>query len=340
MQKSTDQFIFNQSLEEIQTPQKVGRLLIAPSEDSSAFDCMGVDCAFPYFHDGKYYMTYVGWDGRGYRTGLASSDDLLHWQKEGMIIDRGPAGSTTEHNVALTSILRDNELFGTGELRLMDGMYIGTYHAYPNAGYEEGAAVIGLCFSKDLRQWEMGEPILTSNEGGAWENGGLYKSWLMEHEGTYFLFYNAKTVGPEDQWIEQTGVATSPNLKNWKRHEKNPLVRVGAKGSFDDRFASDPCVFKHNDIWVMFFFGNSTDGHAREGVAFSHDLVNWIKSKDVLINVGEEGSIDQRHAHKPGLIASQDGKLFHFYTAVGPCPLRIVNGRELRLQRGISLATN
>ena len=64
-----------------------------------------------------YWMTYIGWDGQGYQTGLASSENLLDWKKEGLILGRGPKGSITEHNIALTSILRDNDLFGLGALK-------------------------------------------------------------------------------------------------------------------------------------------------------------------------------------------------------------------------------
>jgi len=179
-------------LDQLRTPRKINRLVIEPSHRQGDFDSHAVDCPFPFFHDGRYFMTYVGWDRTGYRTGLASSTDLEMWQKEGLILDRGPAGSVTQYNAAMTSILRDNELFGPATLRKVDDRFVGTYHAYPKPGYEEGAAVIGLCFSKDLRKWEIGEPILFPDPGCPWEAGGLYKSWLIEHDGTYYIFYNAK----------------------------------------------------------------------------------------------------------------------------------------------------
>ena len=152
----------------------------------------------------------------------------------------------------------------------------------------------------------------------AWEAGGLYKSWLMEHEGTYYLFYNAKNKQPDGR-IEQTGVATSRDLVHWKRSPLNPILPNGEPGQFDDTFASDPAVFRHGHRWVMFYFGNCSDGHARDSVAFSNDLLHWEKSGEVLIDVGPVGSIDSRHAHKPGLIA-WDGRLLHFYCAVSPRP--------------------
>jgi predicted GH43/DUF377 family glycosyl hydrolase len=86
----------------------------------------------------------------------------------------------TEFNVALTWILRDNDLFGSSSLKKVNGRFLGTYHAYPEAGYEAGPASIGLCWSDDLRHWDLEEPCLYAKDGSEWERGGLYKSCLVE----------------------------------------------------------------------------------------------------------------------------------------------------------------
>ena len=318
--------------ERIRTPRKHRGLVLRPSPTAGSFDSRAVDCPFPVRHERRFWMTYVGWDGVGYQTGLASSHDLFNWQKEGLLLGRGPKGSPTEFNAALTCVLRDNDLFGPGTLRKVGGRFVGTYHAYPNPGYEAGPGVIGLCWSEDLRSWRVAPPVLRPDESCPWEAGGLYKSWLMESDGTYYLFYNArdrkdKCSGP---WKEETGVAFSTDLTHWQRHPSNPLLETGAPGEFDDRFASDPCVFRHGDAWVMFYYGNSSDGHARDGVAFSTDLIDWRKGDEALIDVGPPGSVDSKYAHKPGIIADGD-RLYHFYCAVSEA--------EGHSVRGIAVAT-
>ena len=55
------------------TPYKFGKLVVSPSGVDGEFDGKTVDCPFVFHHDGRFYMTYVGWDGTGYQTGLASS---------------------------------------------------------------------------------------------------------------------------------------------------------------------------------------------------------------------------------------------------------------------------
>ncbi len=321
----------------LQTPRKHPGLLVAPSYQRGAYDSHAVDCPFVFAHEGRFYMTHIGWDGIGYRTGLAASDDLVHWRKEGVILDRGPAGSVTEFNVALTWIVRENDLFGEGRLKRVDGQFLGTYHAYPRPGYEEGSAAIGLCWSDDLRHWRLEEPCLRCEDGAAWERGGLYKSCIVEHGGTFYLFYNAKNE-PRWPWREQTGAAVSTDLKSWRRLAENPVLTVGPSGAFDDLFASDPGVYWCGDAWAMFYFGNCSDGHARDSVAFSTDLVHWQKSGQVLVDVGTEGSIDSRHAHKPSMFF-HGGVLYHFYCAVAPAGDVRLGEIEHDEIRGITVAT-
>ena len=325
------------TIERLRTPHKLNKLVLAPSFTEGDFDSIGVDVPFLFRHDGRYWMTFVGFDGVGYRTGLAVSDDLVNWEKQGLLIDRGPAGSPTEFNVAMSWIIRENDLYSAGELKKFDGKYVGTYHAYPAPGYESGPAAIGICTSTDLRSWEMRPPCFHAQDGADWEYGGLYKSCIVEHEGTFYMFYNAKTVA--SPWVEQTGLAVSTDLEHWERYEGNPVIPNGPAGAVDDRFCSDPCVMRMDNMWVMFYFTLSSDGHARETAAVSSDLVHWEKTDEVLIDVGPEGSIDADYAHKPGVIV-KDGVLYHYYCAVGPRDEIRVGKHNVGQNRGISLAVS
>lgn len=311
---------------DLRTPHKTGRLVVAASGTAGAFDEKSVDCPFVYRHEGRYYMTFLGFDGVGYQTGLAVSDDLLQWRSEGLLIGRDPANPLIRHNVALNWIVRENDVFGAGKLKRVRGRRLGVYHAYPNPGYEQGSAVIGLAWSSDLRRWELEPPCLRAEEGADWERGGLYKPCLVEHGGTFYLYYNAKTTGRP--WREQTGVATSRDLRRWTRYAGNPILRNGGAGSPDERFASDPCVLRYRGGWAYFYFGLDAKGAARDLLAVGRDLFSAEKSGAPLIDVGGPGAIDERYAHKPSVIWRK-GVLYHFYCAVSKANVR-----------GISVATS
>lgn len=312
------------------TPYKYGKLVLEASGDPSSFDWKSVDCPFVFSADERFYMTYVGFDGKGYQTGLAQSHDLVHWERAGLILKRDPSNPITRWNIALMCILRDPDLRSSGRLIKVNGRYLGAWHAYPNPGYESGPAVIGLAWSDDLRRWELTQPILRPDDAdaGDWERGGLYKPYLVKDGDTYYLFYNAKN--QDKRWIESTGVATSRDLKTWTRYSGNPILPAGPKGSDDDRFASDPDVVRLGKVWAMYYYGlSSRDGHARDLLALGRDPFHFQKTGAVMIDVGGPGSVDSVYAHKPSVI-SWRGDLYHFYCAV--------SGKWPDQSRGISVA--
>ena len=255
---------------------------------------------------------------------------------------RNPNSRYTKYNLAISSILRDKRLHGTGDAIKIDGQYLAAWNAYPSSGYEEGAAVIGLARSHDLLTWTLTEPILRPEDGAAWERGGLYRPDLLleERNGrrTFYLYYNAKTETlPATEgggWHEQSGVATSPDLITWTRSPQNPILKNGARGSAtypetdprhngqvvdarDSRFASNPYVMTHNGEYAMFYFGfNYTrPGRACELLALGSDPFHFHKVPEVLLDTGAPGTIDATFAHKPSLIF-HEGALYHFYCAV------------------------
>jgi predicted GH43/DUF377 family glycosyl hydrolase len=118
-------------------------------------------------------------------------------------------------------------------------------------------------------------------------------------------------------WQEQTGFASSVDLKNWVRFSGNPILRNGLPGSPDERFASDPCVLRYGDQWAVFYYGLDARGVARDLVALARDFRQVTKCEGFLIDVGPVGSVDSTYAHKPSLVF-RHGALYHFYCAVSP----------------------
>ncbi len=312
---------------DLKTPYKLERLIVGPSHKSGSFDEKSADVPFVFRYKNRFYLTYVGYDGIGYQTGLASSSDLMNWRKEGVILPRNSRSNVLRYNAALTWILRENDVFGPGRLNKVRGRYLGTYNAEPGSGYETGPGVIGLCWSRDLRHWEVEPPCLVPQDGAAWERAGLYKACLVEYRGLYHIFYNAKNHSKE--WHEQIGVATSRDLKTWVRNPANPILRNGPPGSYDQRFASDPCVLKYKKKeWAIFYYGLDRKGVARDLLAFTPDMVHTRKCEGALIVPGPKGTVDSIYSHKPSIIYHR-GTLYQFYCAVSH-----------RYGRGISVAAS
>jgi hypothetical protein len=336
------------------TPYKYPRLILAATGRKGDFDQRSIDDPIVFYANGAFQMLYIGWDGIGYQTGLATSTDLLHWTRTALVAPRDPGSMYTKYNLALSSILRDKQLRSRGEAIKVNGKYLGAWNAYPSAGYEEGAAVIGLATSEDLLHWQLSDPILTPQEGAPWEHGGLYRPDLMLDRGTYYLYYNAKTdILPATEgggWREQTGVATSIDLKTWARHKQNPILPNGPRGSAtypaanpitstqpptpdarDSRFASNPFVMQNSSGYAMFYYGFRYErpGRACEMLALGSTPYTFVKVPEILVDTGTPGTIDETFAHKPSVI-THEGGLYHFYCAV--------SGKYPNEVRGIAVA--
>jgi predicted GH43/DUF377 family glycosyl hydrolase len=317
------------------TPHKYHELLLRGTGNPGDFDSKSVDDPIVYRAQDRFYMLYIGFDGNGYQTGLAESIDLLHWRRVALVGPRNPASQWTKYNLAISSILHDKSLRGSGVALKHNGRYLAAWNAYPNSGYEAGAAVIGLATSSDLLHWELTEPILHPEDGASWEHGGLYRpDILLADDGTFYLYYNAKTDTLKEQgggWREQTGVATSRDLRHWTRYGGNPVLANGPHDSPDARFASNPFVVRYGGHYAMFYFGftYTRPRRARELLALGNDPYHFTKVPEILIDVGPPDSIDETFAHKPSLIY-HDGALYHFYCAV--------SGKYPNEVRGIAVA--
>lgn len=299
------------------TPFKFNKPVLAPSGIEGSYDEMAVDSPFVFFHNNQYHMLHVGFDGIGYQTSIAHSNDLLHWEKGKPLFSRQNLEGWNKSGIAGVWILKENDIHGLPILKKWHGKYWMVYHSYPDPGYESGPANIGLAYTADetLQTWHcLPDPILRWQDGASWESFGLYKGCLIEHHDRFYLFYNAKD-SQEWLWHEQIGIAISDDLLHWTRLSDQPVIKNTTDG-WDSAFCADPYIVNDGSQWIMFYYGYNGK-HAQEGIAYSDDLIHWSKHPAPLIECGSSGTLDELHAHKPCVI-QKDGILYHFYCAVRP----------------------
>ena len=268
--------------------------------------------------DPKWYLSFIGFDGQGYQSFVAESDDLVRWTKPRLAMGYGPKGQFDHGGVVLGAYLYESyELDAPRLLKKHQGKFWSLYGAYPRqGGYELRPGYEGVASSDDGLAWRRAkdEPILSVHQPdcGQWEKSCIYQPWLVEHAGSFYNFYNAANGG-----IEQLGMATSADLLTWKRYADNPVLRNRA-GGYDERFCSDGKVLWDGDHWVMLYFGVGRGG-AHVMAAFSRDLVHWTARHEPLYKSGgHPKGLDKQYAHKISLVHNPKNKTYYmFYNAVG-----------------------
>jgi predicted GH43/DUF377 family glycosyl hydrolase len=267
---------------------------------------------------GKWYMSFVAFNGQGYNSFVAESDDLVHWREPRLAMGFGKRGEFDFGGCVIGAFLYDGyDIRSPRVLKHREGRFWTLYGCYPQqGGYELAPGYEGVATSDDGLTWQRAKerPILSVFDAdcGAWEKGCIYQPWLVEHDNRFYDFYNAAGGG-----VEQTGLALSTDLLHWKRYAGNPVVRVRPKG-YDEQFASDPKVFRDGDHWAMFYFGVGWGG-AHIMAAFSRDLCHWTPHPEPLYKAGSHpGGLDKTFAHKISLVYRPENKTFYMcYCAVG-----------------------
>jgi hypothetical protein len=267
---------------------------------------------------GKWFMSFIGFNGHGYNSFVVESTNLLQWGHPRLAMGFGPSNEFDHGGCVLGGFLYESyDIKSPRWLKRRDHQYWSLYGCYPQqGGYELRPGYEGVAVSDAGVTWRRAKdaPILAVQDSdcGTWEKDCIYQPWLVEQEGRFYDFYNAANGG-----TEQMGCATSTNLLDWKRDPANPLVRV-RPGGYDSQFCSDGKVFRDGDHWVMFYFGVGKGG-AHIMAAASRDLQHWTAHPEPLYRAGgHPGGLDKTYAHKISLVYRAETDTFYmYYCAVG-----------------------
>lgn len=311
--------------EEVRTPYKYGLILLP--EEGQMVDSPSI------FRSGKrWYMTYIIYDGQGYETWLAHSNDLIHWTNEGKILSF-TEGTWDANQKAGYIALQDYTWGGGYELQKYREHYWLSYLGGDTRGYEAGTLGVGIAWSKKAtvaREWErLDHAVLSPDDSTAnwFDDHVIYKSSIIwDHHHTtghpFVMFYNAKSrIRSNNKGVERIGMAVSDDMIHWERFGTEPVVdhHAGITG--------DAQITRIGDLWVMFYFGASWKPGAFDRFACSYDLVHWtLWEGEDLIAPSED--FDAQYAHKP-FVLKVDGVVYHYYNAV-----------DRENNRGIALATS
>ncbi len=329
--KVVSQEVMESIYEEVKTPYKYGLIMVPESKEFK------MDCPTIFRKDNEWIMTYIVFNGRGYETWLAKSDDLLDWKIEGKIMQFSDSTDWDRNQKAGYPSLISYKWGEEPTIQKYEDKYWMSYFGGNSTGYESGLLSIGMAYTeKDpatVHDWtRLDHHIMASSDENAqwYDNSTMYKCFVIKDEAKvtghdFVMYYNARgdSINPA-RGAERISMAFSDDMVNWTRYEGNPLVNHH-KG-----ISGDAVIQKIGDIFVMFFFrANWPDGKTVVYNSFycSYDLKNWTEwNGPKLIEPSE--SYDDMFAHKAYVIKYND-VVYHFYNAVDQLG-----------NRGIALATS
>ena len=200
------------------------------------------------------------------------------------------------------------------------GRYLGAWNAYPGAGYEEGAAVIGLAWaticctgSSPTRSCSSGWRALGARRSLPSEPDRRRRHLLslLQRQDRHAARIPRRWMARADRRCNLPRSQTLDALRRQSRPAQRRLTTRGTPASHPIRMwcataASGPCSIS---------VSTATSGPRCECSPSAPTPITSPKSNEILIDVGAPGTIDETFAHKPSVIY-HDGALYHFYCAV------------------------
>ncbi len=136
----------------------------------------------------------------------------------------------------------------------------------------------GHAVSSDLRNWEIKKPVLQAPVTG-WDQYQVWAPHIIERKGLYYMFY----AGENKNVSQAICLATSPDLYDWKRYDKNPVITTGPWGLWDSAKWSDcrdPVILQDGNMYYCYYTAarkNPETGQPENclGISSSADLLSW-----------------------------------------------------------------
>ncbi|MBZ5582446.1 MAG: hypothetical protein LAQ30_09645 [Acidobacteriia bacterium] len=210
---------------------------------------------------------YSGFDGQTWRTGVAESDDGLHWRKQATLFE--PDARTWEGGY----------IAANGSAVAYSGEYWYWYQAGP-----KDQPRIGLVRMKPNQppRKEAG-PVLDYGPHGSWDERAVADPDVIRIEPYFYMFY----LGQDRARRQRLGVARSRDGLRWQKLRSNPVLELGGPGAFDENGLGEPAVWNSHGFYWMLYTGRDAAENRRLGLARSTDGVHWRKLSAVFEGTDE-----------------------------------------------------
>ncbi|MCE5309757.1 MAG: hypothetical protein LLG20_19155 [Acidobacteriales bacterium] len=130
---------------------------------------------------------------------------------------------------------------------------------------------IGRAVSKDLIHWKTLPAIETQGAAGTWDSGPTLTGITIESAGRYLMFYAAELKNGQS-----IGLMESPDLVNWKKYDRNPLM-VSRPPYYGGRDWRDMFVRRDakTGVWHAYICARNAKNDAAVAHLTSTNLLDW-----------------------------------------------------------------
>lgn len=207
-----------------------------------------------------YVNYYSGYDGQTWKTGIATSKDGVSWIKlpnNPVLFPNNADWDTKYISANGSAIVFNNKIFYA-------------YHGVDS----DNTTRVGMATSNNISSLiKESKPVLSPGPSGSWDSAAVADPYLFLQDGILFMYY----LGQDKFGIQRLGIAKSTDGIHWEKSIANPIMDVGAKGTFDENGLGEPSVIFIPPYYYMLYTGRDAREHRNLGYAISMNGISWKK---------------------------------------------------------------
>ncbi len=130
----------------------------------------------------------------------------------------------------------------------------------------------GIAWTRDLL------PVLDTGSLGEWDDKSVWNPSVLLKDGVFHMWYSG--YGNEDETghgEDEIGHATSADGITWIKDEKNPVLKEGNEGHWDDPVVVAPSVIYDGTEYHMYYHASGSPSNGSIGHATSPDGTVWTR---------------------------------------------------------------
>ncbi len=270
-------------------------------------DNFGARDVFAWEHDGIYYMHYDAADSeKGWLCALATSRDLVHWEKHGTVLEMGKPGEEDSKSASYgTTYFED----GTWHM-----FYLGTPNASPAPErvpafpYLTMKAVAPSPRGPWVKQREV-TPFRTA--AASYYCSTASPGQIIKYHGEYLQFFSASTGSftgdAAPVGVKRTlGIARTRDLDGKWQIDANPILPL-------EEQIENSSLYYEEETGTWFLFTNHVGVEEPSGeytdaiwVYWSKDINRWDASDKAIVLDGENCTWSKKIVGLPSVIRAGD----------------------------------
>jgi predicted GH43/DUF377 family glycosyl hydrolase len=287
------------------------------------FDQRGAREAIVFKYKDVYYLHYDGAGPAGWRACLATSKDLIHWEKQGVALELGEPGRMDSAGACSPWVYQEKSWWHM--------FYLGTPHATPAPDFIPAFPYLTLKARSQsprgpwIKQYDV-TPF--STQTNTYYSATASPGHIVRHQGQYLMFFSASTHYPG---VKRTlSIARTKDLNGSWTIDPEPIVPPAEQVENSSLYYE-----RKNRTWFLFTNHIGVDEKGYEWtdaiwVYWTKDLNHWDPKNKAVVLDGQNCTWSKQCIGMPSVVPVKN-RLAVLYDAPG-------GDSRSHMQRDIGLA--